>query len=273
MRSVLAVPPKWCLPSRHEPVPTASTRTHFADTGGLLVQSGATVIDMTAEAPPGGPAGAGGPVGDQAWARPGSPAPPPHTTSVTPTPGPRIHSAWTGPVVMPPQQYGAPGPSGRSPMRVLLVAAAVLSFAAIAMTAIKWATPAPEPVTTTVTAGPPAYTDDEITKAKKESCDASLDINEPVNRVQKALLAAAPGSPERQAALAEYQTVTMVEIEYLKTKTTAAAPQSVRDGVQRAINALLAEVDAMTRGLSVQEQAERADAVKAAGRNLDEVCK
>ncbi|ORW32699.1 hypothetical protein AWC17_25165 [Mycobacterium nebraskense] len=155
----------------------------------------------------------------------------------------------------------------------ILAVAAIFAIAAIVLTAVKWMMP-PREVTTTVTAGPPAYTSDQIAAAKKQACDASMRIDDPITDADRALVAIPDrSSPEAQAALANFQNVIMVETEYLKTQTTPAAPEAVRNAVKGYVDALLSQADAETRLLADGEVNIRARATRAAGSTLGKVCK
>lgn len=217
------------------------------------------------------------------WARPGStpaqrgaegPAPsvavPPNTAMAYPGPQslPVPVEAATAAEIQP-----APRRGGDRLVWGILAAAAIFAVAAIVLTAVKW-TMSPREVTTTVTAGPPAYTAEEIAAAKKQACDASMRIDDPITDADRALVAIPDrSSPEAQAALANFQNVVMVETEYLKTQTTPAAPQAVRDAVKGYVDALLSQADAETRLLADGEVNIRARATRAAGGVLGQVCK
>lgn len=131
--------------------------------------------------------------------------------------------------------------------------------------------------TTTITstiASTPTYSESEVAAAKTDACSASLTVDEPLTTVQKAL-AAIPdrGTPEAQDALSRYQMVTIVETEFLKSQTRPAAPESVREGVNHYVAALLAEVDGATRGLSDAEMNHLVGETKAAGEALAAACR
>lgn len=80
-------------------------------------------------------------------------------------------------------------------------------------------------------------------------------------------------SPEAKTALANFQTVVMVETEYLKTQVRPAAPEEVKSAVNDFIVALLAEADAETRMLPYEEIDTRGDVTSAASKKLDQACK
>lgn len=151
--------------------------------------------------------------------------------------------------------------------------AAIFSVTAITLSAANWLgrstqtnPPAPVPLAPTVS-------ESQISAAKKAACDASVIIDEPLTNVQRAL-AALPdrNSPEAQDALGRYQMVTIVETEYLKSQTGPAAPKAVKESVDKYVGALLAEVDAATRGLSDADLNIRVAETKAAGEALATAC-
>ncbi len=78
------------------------------------------------------------------------------------------------------------------------------------------------------------------------------------------------GSSEEPAALAAYQRVTLVEIEYLTSRTRPETTEAVRTAVHTYIAALLAKVDGITRDVPVSD---KVTATKAAGAQLDKACK
>lgn len=156
--------------------------------------------------------------------------------------------------------------------RLVVGVAAVLSITAIVLTAMKWSSPRPEPAAAPprAGAGAAAYTAEQIAAAKKDACDASTTTDTPITQVHNALWATKRDSPEWPVALANYQIVMLVETEYLKSKTRPEAPAAVRAAVANAVNAQLAEAEAVTAGTPV---AAKVDAVKAAGARLGQVCK
>lgn len=215
------------------------------------------------------------------WARPGSTAAQPQAAVPAPNVvGPPNPPPYIGPqasAVPPasnaPEERPAPQRGADRLVWAILAAAAIFAIAAIVLTAMKW-TMAPREVTTTVTAGPPAYTAEQISAAKKQACDASMRIDDPITDADRALVAIPDrSSPDAQAALANFQNVVMVETEYLKTQTTPAAPQAVRDAVKGYVDALLSQADAETRLLADGEVNIRAHATRAAGGVLGEACK
>ena len=229
---------------------------------------GDTVDSVTPDAP-----------GTAAWARPGADTQAGETTSIAPgQPAPVGAAPRAAPpgVLLPP-----PGPpqgsahGGRNRLIwVILSAAALLSIAAIGLTAVKWTSSPPPATTTTVTGGPPSYSQEQIAAAKKQACDANATTAPALSQAQRAL-AAIPdrNSPEAQSALANFQMVVMVETEYLKSQTSPAAPEAVRSAVSNYVAALLSEVDAETRSLSYDEINSRGDVSVTASHKLIEICR
>ncbi|WP_064872601.1 hypothetical protein [Mycolicibacterium setense] len=148
----------------------------------------------------------------------------------------------------------------------------IFSVIAITLSIANWL----EPSTTNTTMEPtsPVYSESQIAEAKNAACQASLTIDDPLTAVQQAL-AAFPDrtSPEAMDALARYQSVTLVETEYLKSQTVPAVPEPVKAGISKYVAALLAEVDGATRGLSDAEMNVRVGETKAAGEALAAACK
>ncbi|WP_155947466.1 MULTISPECIES: hypothetical protein [unclassified Mycobacterium avium complex (MAC)] len=133
-----------------------------------------------------------------------------------------------------------------------------------------------EPSTTATTVVPTAsrYSESQIDEAKNAACQASLTIDEPLTAVQQALAAFPDRTrPEAVDALARYQSVTIVETEYLKSQTRPATPEPVKAGIAKYVAALLAEVDGATRGLSDSEMNVKVGETKAAGEALAAACK
>lgn len=133
-----------------------------------------------------------------------------------------------------------------------------------------------EPSTTATTMVPtsPRYSESQIEEAKNAACQASLTVDEPLTTVQQALAAFPDRTrPEAMDALAHYQSVTIVETEYLKSQTGPATPEPVKAGIAKYVAALLAEVDGATRGLSDSEMNVRVGETKAAGEALAATCK
>lgn len=153
-------------------------------------------------------------------------------------------------------------------------AAALLAAAAVTISVIDLAKPVPPPTTTTVTAAPPAYRDDEVAVAKKEACTASQTVDNAVTSAQRAYVDTLPNreSPESKQALANFQTVMMVETEYLRAHTPPATPKDIAEAMNRYINALIGIVDAATRGLPDPEANVRIRDARLAGDYLKKAC-
>jgi len=229
---------------------------------------GDTVDSVSTDAP--------GTMGTSVWARPGADMQTRGAAAIAPGPPAGVGAARMGappvPVLPPPTAQWGSVRGGRSRLIwVILWGAALLSITAIVLTAMKWSSPAGQPVTPPATAaGPPAYTSEQIAAAKKDACDASMTTDAPITQAHNALWATRRDSPEWAAALANYQVVMLVETEYLKSMTRPEAPAAVRAAVSNAVDAQLAEVAAVTAGTPVSA---KVDAVKAAGAQLEQVCK
>lgn len=244
--------------------------TVLADKGGSNRVIGDTVVVVTTEAP-----GQTGPAGDSAWARPGAQ----EAANAYQQPG-AVEYPVQPPSLPSPTMFSGQQPStdtvrnsSNKVIVAILVVAALLSVAAVTLSAINLSRGDAD-VTTTITAGPSPYTDDQIASAKKEACDASLTIDDPLTTAQHALVATPDrSSPEAQEALSKFQMVVMVETEYLKSKTRPESPEPVRAAVANYVSALLAEVDAETRKLADGEINVRIRAAKAAGQELAKACK
>lgn len=154
--------------------------------------------------------------------------------------------------------------------QLLLSATAVLAIAAVVMAGIAlWSPRRGTEATPVVTASTP-YSDEQVATAKKDACDANLRTNTALTEVHNAFWDTPKDSSEGPAALAAYQRVTLVEIEYLRSRTRPEAPEPVRAAVDAYVGALLAEVDGVTRGVAVSDKVE---AVKDAAAQLDKACK
>ena len=157
--------------------------------------------------------------------------------------------------------------------RLLLSASAGLAVVAAIMAGIAlWSAPRQvrEAGPAAMTASSSPYTDEQVTAAKTDACEANQWTNKALTAVHNALWDTPKGSSEEPTALAAYQRVTLVETEYLKSRTRPEAPESVRSAVNTYIAALLAEVDGVTRGVPVSE---KVTAVKDAGAQLDKACR
>lgn len=210
---------------------------------------------------------------DAAWARPGATL----TQPAAPAPQP--------PAAPPGSPQTAPGPlpeadkrSGRGGSRWVLAmsaAACVLGIAAIVMTAINLTRPAPAATTTTVTAQPPNYSPDQIAAAKREACDASVSVDQPLGGVHRELMATLGNrvSPEHAGALSTFSTVLMIEIEYMRNHTPPATPADVQEATSHYIDAWIALGDAYTRELPNDQLDKLRGEVVRWGDRLDEVCR
>lgn len=156
--------------------------------------------------------------------------------------------------------------------RLLLSAAAALAVAAAIVAGIAlWSSPQQgREASPAAIASSSPYTNAQIASAKTDACEANQRTNTALIAVHNVLWDTPKDSSEEPTALAAYQRVTLVETEYLKSRTRPEAPESVRSAVNTYIAALLAEVDGVTRGVPVSE---KVIAVKAAGAQLDKACK
>lgn len=246
-------------------------RTALLDYGGSKQRIGDTVNSVGTEPTHQND----GSTGQSAWARPGtgvSTVPPgqPDTFGVT--------QNATGAVPQP-QTFGHAHPkAGKGPsnalLLVLVVLASVLAIAAIVVTAVKAGQHTETSTTTTVAAGQPTFSADQTAQAKKEVCDANWTTGAALTQAHKELLATKDRtSPESMAALANYQTVVMVEAAYLKSITRPEAPEAIRTAVAEYTDALLAEIDAETRMLPLTEIDQRGNHTTETNRKLTAACK
>lgn len=164
--------------------------------------------------------------------------------------------------VLPPQPFHAgpaviPSPAGavpreRTPKSVWALSggAVVLAVAAVVMGALAWTRPDPAPVTTTVTPSAPTYSAEEVSAARDEACAATKSVVGSVYEASVPLVAALPNrdSPEYKAALANEQSVILVEMEYLRLHTPPAVPREIADPMGDYIDATLAVLAADTSG-------------------------
>ncbi|MBE5507632.1 hypothetical protein [Mycobacteroides abscessus] len=153
--------------------------------------------------------------------------------------------------------------------RLVVGAAAVLAVLALTLTIIKWSTPRPTGVVTTVTASAPTYPEDQVAAAKKDACDAVERANGPLTEAAKNAWAAPPSTPESALAVTEFQKVALVEVGYLESKIRPETPVPVRDAVRDYTAAISAAVDAVTRGVPAASSVDR---VKEAGAQIDKTC-
>jgi hypothetical protein len=128
--------------------------------------------------------------------------------------------------------------------------AVVLAVAAAVLGVLAWTRPDPPPVTTTITASAPTYSDEEIAAARDETCAASKSVVAAVYEASVPLVAALPDrdSPDYKAALANEQSVVLVEMEYLRLHTPPATPPEIAEPITDYINATLAILAADTNG-------------------------
>lgn len=159
---------------------------------------------------------------------------------------------------------------------IVIALSALFAIAALALSVTKLAMGpnSGQSVTTTVSPPAPTYSDADVAAAKKDACAATTITGDALTQAQREL-AAIPdrNSPEAQAALAKFQTVVMVETEYLKTQVRPATPEAIKSSVTEFIAALLAETDAETRMLPYGDINARGDATSAASRKLNSACK
>ncbi|SLF48427.1 membrane protein [Mycobacteroides abscessus subsp. abscessus] len=214
----------------------------FADTYGPGTPFGDTVDLMTAEAPPGSTSGPQ--PQDQVWSRTGG-----------------VYSAagYTG---MPhPQFQGEQGPQrprGLAGVWTVAGLAGLLSVAAITVSVVKLAEPSPPSTTVTATPSPTAFSQQDIAKAKAESCEASKSASRAIVSATNALNAVSDrNSQEGQDALATAQTTILVELEYLELHTPPATPPEVANPTKEYIAAYRDLIDADTRGIDRSSAADR----------------
>lgn len=153
--------------------------------------------------------------------------------------------------------------------RLVVGAAAVLAVLALALTIIKWSTPRPADVVTTVTASAPVYPEDQVSAAKKEACAASVSVGWRLTDVHNSLWNTPRDAPGQNAVAAEYQRVTLVEVAYLKTRIRPETPEAVRTAIEGYVVAILAEVDAVVRNIPASAAVEKA---KDAGKRISTAC-
>ena len=158
----------------------------------------------------------------------------------------------------------------------VLSLALVLATAAVVMSVVKLAEPAPVATTTTVTAAPvgPTFTPDQVAAAKKQACDAVDTADGPITSSQRDFYAARldRNSPQYQQMLSNWQTVSAVEAEYTRGHLTPATPPAVADAINADLGALAALVDGNTRGVSDDQANILIDKYKATGAQVTKVC-
>lgn len=208
---------------------------------------------------------------DVAWARPGATSMPPPQALVTP---PQSLQAPAPPTPPP-----SPGDQRRGLDWKLIAPislALVLATAAVVMSVVKLAEPAPVATTTTATAAPaaPTFTPEQVAAAKKEACDAVDTADGPITSSQRDFYAARldRNSPQYQQMLSNWQTVSAVEAEYTRAHLTPATPPAVADAIKADLGALAALVDGNTRGLPDVQTDVLIDKYKATGAHVTKVC-
>jgi hypothetical protein len=208
---------------------------------------------------------------DVAWARPGATTFPPPQALVTP---PQSLPAPAPPTPPPPADDQRRGLDWKLIAPISL--ALVLATAAVVMSVVKLAEPAPVATTTTVTAAPagPAFTPDQVAAAKKQACDAVDTADGPITSAQRDFYAARldRNSPQYQQMLSNWQTVSAIEIEYTRAHLTPAAPPAVAEAINTDLRALAALVDANTRGVPDAQADILIDKLKATGAQVTKVC-
>jgi hypothetical protein len=204
---------------------------------------------------------------DAAWARPGA--------TLTQGPEPTLPPAPPVPPPRAPQHTEARQGRGGRWVFVMSAVACLFGIAAIAMTGINLTRPAPPATTTTVTAPPPSYSPEQVAAAKKESCDASLSVDDPLGGVLRELTATMGdrNSVEHAGALSVFQTVVMIEIEYMRNHTPPATPSEVAEATTNYIDAWIALGDAYTRELPADQIEKLRREVIRSGDRLNEVCR
>lgn len=243
----------------------------LADKGGHNPAIGDTVDTVTTEAP-------GQTTGSEsasAWARPTpTQTSQPGQPTVAENPEPPIlerQAFSTG------QQINAVHQSTDNQGRLfwmLAIAAVLLSVAAIGLTTFSWARPKTIETTTTTTASANAYPADQVAAAKKDACAAVMVTDPPITAAQLAVTRIPDRtSPEAREALANFQMVTVVETEYVRSNTRPEAPESVRQAVDKYVGTLLAEVDGLTRLLPDDQLNNLVHEVKLAGTDLAQACR
>lgn len=208
---------------------------------------------------------------DVAWARTGATTGPPPQALLTP---PQSLQAPAPPPPPPPADNQRRGLDWKLIAPISL--ALVLATAAVVMSVVKLAEPAPVATTTTVTAAPvgPTFTPDQVAAAKKQACDAVDTADGPITSSQRDFYAARldRNSPQYQQMLSNWQTVSAVEAEYTRGHLTPATPPAVADAINADLGALAALVDGNTRGVSDDQANILIDKYKATGAQVTKVC-
>lgn len=181
------------------------------------------------------------------------------------------------PATPPPQLQPAPRSPGRRRWIVVwtMFTAALLLAAGAAALGVASLT-ANTAATTTVAASPPtpAFSSDQVARAKKAVCDASFNANNSITAAQRNFFGTARDrqSPEYRSALGNFQLVASIETAYLERHLTPAVPKDIRDATNGYIAATLALVDANTRELSDQDAQPFVVATRDSVDQLEKVC-
>lgn len=171
---------------------------------------------------------------------------------------------------MPPPPAAPPRERTPKSVWVLSGGAVALAVAAVVMGALAWTRPDPAPITTTVTPSAPTYSAQEVDAARDEACAAAKSVVAAVYEASVPLVAALPNrdSPEYKAALANEQSVVLVEMEYLRLHTPPATPRDIADPMNDYIDATLgvlaADTSGQDRNLPAQQGQTAMDKVHAA---------
>ena len=157
----------------------------------------------------------------------------------------------------------------------MVVAAVVLAITAVVVSLIRWSAPTPVATTTTVTAPTaPTFSAADVAAAKKEACAATKTADAPLTSSQHDFLATLGnrGSDEYKQALSNFQTVAMVEIEYMRAHLRPATPSEVTAAINTYLDSLVAIVDADTRELPDSDANKLIAVAKDAGQRVTELC-
>lgn len=212
----------------------------------------------------------------------------PATPGNTPTPASGVGAPTGAAVLPPPPNLPPPQTPALPPVHrrrqpgwlavwTMLALAMLLALSATVISAMKLTASTPTATTTTITAPappPPSYSPDQVAAAKKEACDASNAAAAPIANSQQNFAAAARDrqAPQYQPALANFQLVVMVETQHMQQHLPPAAPGNVRAAINGYISAVLAAVEADTRGVSNHDAQAFVDRVDKASTELDKVC-
>jgi hypothetical protein len=171
---------------------------------------------------------------------------------------PQLPPPPSGPAPLPPSPAVAPGRPTKA-VWLLSGAAVVLAVVAVVLGVLALTRSDPAPVTTTVTPSAPTYSDDQVSAARDDACAAVKSVVAAVYEASVPLVAALPNrdSPEYKAALANEQSVVLVEMEYLRLHTSPATPREIAEPMTDYINATLAVLAADTSGQDRNPPAQR----------------